>query len=439
MLRGLRGASRTMTALASARCGVNFFPAAAPTFAATPARGFFVSSRAAASDDGETPAAVPGSAHGGFRVKRTKAVGASERRRTADPSDPKAPDTGFVAGARNEFHGRRRVKKYVRHVKDAPGTTSRFPYLHDSFCFDGKECTTEELMRAFEPQVSQERIARLDAVVEKRSFDLMPILEGVYDIGNVLAVCRSTEALGIGSLGVISDAGLAFKQSGRTSGGAVKWTNLEQWRSTADAVADAKARGYRVLTTVFEGGHPLEHYDWTVPTAVVLGNERDGVSDEAKALADGGVYINMNGFTESLNVSVASAMIMHHAVQSRTKALGSHGNLSDKEKETLRAVYLARLVPRYQKQGYLRQLLERSERDHENAEAPSADDECVIDGEDEDRCEETDDEVFLLNALEVAKIVKRPRKKKFGRPAKDDHARIMTEVETVRADGGGGA
>jgi hypothetical protein len=97
-------------------------------------------------------------------------------------------------------------------------------------------------------------------------------------------------------------------------------------------------------------------------------------------------------------------------------------------------VYLARLVPRYQKQGYLRQLLERSERDHENAEAPSADDECVIDGEDEDRCEETDDEVFLLNALEVAKIVKRPRKKKFGRPAKDDHARIMTEVETVRAE-----
>jgi hypothetical protein len=182
----------------------------------------------------------------------------------------------------------------------------------------------------------------------------------------------------------------------------------------------------------------LEHYDWTVPTAVVLGNERDGVSEEAKALADGGVYINMNGFTESLNVSVASAMIMHHAVQSRTKQLGSHGNLSDKEKETLRAVYLARLVPRYQKQGYLRQLLERSERDHENAEAPSADDECVMDGEDEDRCEETDDEVFLLNALEVAKIVKRPRKKKFGRPVKDDHARIMTEVETVRVDGGGG-
>ena len=121
---------------------------------------------------------------------------------------------------------------------------------------------------------------------------------------------------------------------------------MEQWRSTEEAIREVKARGYRVLTTVFEGGHPLEHYDWTVPTAVILGNERDGVSDEAKRLADGGVYISMNGFTESLNVSVASSMIMHHAVQDRTRRLGSHGNLSEREKETLRAVYLARLVPR---------------------------------------------------------------------------------------------
>ena len=43
--------------------------------------------------------------------------------------------------------------------------------------------------------------------------------------------------------------------------------------------------------------------------------------------------------------------------------------------------------------------------------------------------EEIDDEVALLNALRVAKIVKRPRKLKFGRPVKDDHARIMAEVE----------
>jgi tRNA (guanosine-2'-O-)-methyltransferase len=71
--------------------------------------------------------------------------------------------------------------------------------------------------------------------------------------------------------------------------------------------------------------YTLEHYDWTIPTAVVLGNEREGVSEEAKALCDGGVYVSMNGFTESLNVSVASSLVMHHAVQDRVRRRGHHG------------------------------------------------------------------------------------------------------------------
>ena len=109
----------------------------------------------------------------------------------------------------------------------------------------------EELTAAFTPLVSADRLARLEAVVAQRSFDLMPILEGVYDLGNVLAVCRSTEALGVGCLGVISDTGLKFKQSGRTSGGAVKWTHLEQWGSTADAIRDAKV-GQRNASAVLK-------------------------------------------------------------------------------------------------------------------------------------------------------------------------------------------
>ena len=377
---------------------------------------------ASANGDGEgaaeTSSPAPSSAHRGPSVKRTPGA---RVRRTADPTEPS-----------HDFHGRRRVKQYVRHAtaKDTGGET-RFPYAHDSFNFDGYETDIPELTEAFTPLVSSDRLARLEAVVAQRSFDLMPILEGVYDIGNVLAVCRSTEALGIGCLGVISDTGLAFKQSGRTSGGAVKWTHLQQWRSTAEAVADAKARGYRVLVTVFEGGHPLEHYDWTVPTAVVLGNEREGVSDEAKALADGGVYVSMNGFTESLNVSVASSMIMHHAVQDRVRRRGSHGNLTERERETLRAVYLARLVPNYARQGYLRQLLEYNARKSEEEEGEAGKEGFPGEGEDGTvgSLEETEDEIALLNALQVGKIVKRPRKSKFGRPITDDHARIMQEVE----------
>ena len=164
------------------------------------------------------------------------------------------------------------------HVKPSSG---RFPYAHDSFEFDGLATTASELTAAFEPLVSRDRLARLDAVVEDRSFDLMPILEGVSTSTRPRRLRRG-RALGVGCLGVVSDDGLAFKQSGRTSGGAVKWTHVNQWRSTAEAVRDVKARGYRVLVTVFEGGHPLEHYDWDGPDRRHLGNEREGVSERRK-------------------------------------------------------------------------------------------------------------------------------------------------------------
>ena len=158
----------------------------------------------------------------------------------------------------------------------------------------------------------------------------------------------------------------------------------------------------------------------------------------------------MNGFTESLNVSVASALTTHHAVRvRRRRSEGRRGDLSHREKETLRAAYLARLVPNYARHGYLRQLLERhrantttgggEEGSSGGLAVAAADGE---EGEEEDQeapmrnraesshsDEEIDDEVALLNALRVAKIVKRPRKLKFGRPVKDDHARIMAEVE----------
>ena len=372
---------------------------------------------------------VRSSAHLGPSIKRTAQRVAP--RRTADPSAlPENP---------MERHRKRRVKKFVKRASAAAFETSRFPYSHDDFDFDGHSATAAEVERAFAPLVSPERMARLESVIDQRTFDLMPVLEGVYDIGNVLAACRSAEALGVGCLGVISDTGLAFKQSGRTSGGAVKWTHLDQWRSTPDAIDDLKQRGYRVLVTVFEGGHPLEEYDWTVPTAVILGNEREGVSEEAKQMADGGVYISMSGFTESLNVSVASSLTMHHAAQDRRRRSpqNSAGNLSAREKNTLRALYLAKLVPNYSRQGYLRQLLERAAakgaRGVEAGLLPNEtrrDEEGVVDASDAADAEIAD-EVALLNALDVAKIVKRPRKKKWGRPTRDDHSRIMSEVELV--------
>ena len=309
------------------------------------------------------------------------------------------PDAIRDANA-NEFHGTTRARREDLGTRANANEGDRFPY-GEGFAFSSSTCETEEMVALATALVGDERRMRLENVLENRSFGLMPILEGVYDVGNILAVCRTTEALGIGCASIVSSRGLSFKASGRTSGGALKWQHVEQFESSKRALEVAKAKGYRVLTTEFEGAQPLSHYDWTVPTAVVFGNEREGVSDEARALRDGAVYIPMFGFTESLNLSVAAALVMSHAVTDRINRRGFHGDLTEEEKRILRGVYMSRLIPNYAKQGYLEELVERYRKGQKLAATA-----------DIDVSEETLDEIELLTELDAAKLVGRRKPKR---------------------------
>lgn len=295
----------------------------------------------------------------------------------------------------------------AREARD--GAEARFPYDFGFEFAGGTTCGTSEMISMASETASDGRMARLENVLANRTFDLLPVMEGVYDVGNMLAVCRSTEALGIGCAAIVSSKGLNFKASGRTSGGALKWQRVERFDSTTSALRAAKSRGMRVLTTEFEGAYPMSHYDWTIPTAVVFGNEKTGVSEEARAMSDGGVFIPMYGFTESLNISVAAALVMSHAVSDRIARRGFHGDLSDEEKEILRGVYASKLIPHSQRQGHLEELVKRFKM--------RGTDFSVLDALKADVDDEELDENTLIEALGVKRLVGRrtpPRDKDLG-------------------------
>ena len=84
--------------------------------------------------------------------------------------------------------------------------------------------------------------------------------------------------------------------------------------------------------------------DFTRPTAFVLGNEKTGVSDTVLDMADHTAIIPMHGFVESFNISVAAALTMYEAKQQRLRKLGPDGDLTDWEKQLLKAVWLLRAV-----------------------------------------------------------------------------------------------
>ncbi len=110
--------------------------------------------------------------------------------------------------------------------------------------------------------------------------------------------------------------------------------------SFADCRAALKAHGYRILASTLAEGHgtreSLFKLEFREPTALIFGNERHGVSDEVLAGVDGTFWIPMRGFTQSFNVSVATATAVSRVVAWREEQLGLTGDLSAEASEAVR-------------------------------------------------------------------------------------------------------
>ena len=167
---------------------------------------------------------------------------------------------------------------------------------------------------------TQRRVTRLESVIARRQPTLTVVLEDVYDPHNASAVLRTCDAVGV------LDVHLVYvkqepprKSFGRTtSASAAKWLNLHWNDSIEDCYAVLREQGFHILATALqEESREIYDEDFAQPTAFVFGNERDGVSPEGMKLADGTVYIPMQGMVESLNISVSCAVTLYEAMRQR--------------------------------------------------------------------------------------------------------------------------
>jgi tRNA (guanosine-2'-O-)-methyltransferase len=208
------------------------------------------------------------------------------------------------------------------------------------------------------PWVSQARRARIDAVLSERTKTVVPVCEGIYDQGNVSAVLRSAESLGFQDVHII-ETQERFKKSNRISSGADKWLSVHRHFETKAAILHLRAQGYQILATALSAhSRPITEFNFTQPTAIVFGNEKQGASPELLSEADAHVIIPMVGFTQSFNISVAAAIALFHARQDRLSRQGFHGDLPKEEQERLRVLFYARSIP--QPERLLHQILARA-------------------------------------------------------------------------------
>ncbi len=181
------------------------------------------------------------------------------------------------------------------------------------------------------------RRQRIDEVVAHRTRTLVVVIEAFCDPQNVNAVLRTCDAFGVQEVHVVDGPMKPYDRNKRISQNADKWLDVVRWGTTAECLDALRARGFAIYAThLGEGSRPLAELSFQGKVALVFGNESRGVSREALQRADARYVIPMRGFVQSLNVSVAAAVSLAHAVERRERERGRHGDLGDEDAELLR-------------------------------------------------------------------------------------------------------
>jgi tRNA (guanosine-2'-O-)-methyltransferase len=186
------------------------------------------------------------------------------------------------------------------------------------------------------------RRKKIEQVVRQRTRSLVVVLDRIEDPFNMAAVLRTCEALGIQEVHVVEHPEVRFQPNERVTQGCDKWLDLHRWESFAAAREALHGRGFQLwVSTARPGATSLWELGFEGKRALVFGNERNGVSEEALAGADGTFWIPMRGFTRSLNVSAAVAATLARAMAWRSERGGAEGALTPEEESTLRARFHA--------------------------------------------------------------------------------------------------
>ena len=148
---------------------------------------------------------------------------------------------------------------------------------------------------------------------------LIVVLESVEKPGNLGAILRSADASGVDAV-VVCDplTDLYNPNLIRSSVGAAFTVPCVACSSEA-CIAFLKQRNIKILTAQLQDSHLYYDTDMTCGTAIVMGTEHDGLTDQWRQAADAHIRIPMLGQIDSLNVSVSAAILMFEAVRQRKR------------------------------------------------------------------------------------------------------------------------
>jgi len=187
-----------------------------------------------------------------------------------------------------------------------------------------------EYLAYLEEFITDNRKEKFLKVLAQRTNHFTIAIEDIFQLHNTSAVMRSCEVFGIQNLHVVEEKyGKSIDKE--IAMGAQKWVDVNRYNSNSECVRVLKEKGYQIIaTTPHENDCLLDDFDISKPSALFFGTERDGLSEEIMAEADGFLKIPMAGFTESLNISVSAAIIIQN-IMSRLRKTNLDWQLSEEE------------------------------------------------------------------------------------------------------------
>ena len=157
-------------------------------------------------------------------------------------------------------------------------------------------------------------------MLDRRQPDLTVLMDRVHKPHNLSAILRNCDAVGVLEAHAIPPGG-PLEIPTTTSAGSARWVPVRRHASVEAAVTELRVAGFRVVAA-----HPVAHardyreLDLTTPVAFLVGAELHGLSDEGLRLADEYAVIPMFGMVRSLNVSVATSLLLFEAMRQREAA-----------------------------------------------------------------------------------------------------------------------
>lgn len=182
-------------------------------------------------------------------------------------------------------------------------------------------------------KINISRFEKIKAMLTKRQPDLAVIMENIQKGHNFSAIVRNCDATGVMNAWAVANNLTAGREiQNGIAKGAGKWMNMREFETTTAALTHAKSLGMQTLAAhLSETAVDYRSIDYTKPTAIIMGQEGWGISAETAVLVDNHITIPMHGMTQSLNVSVATALILYEVERQRSgKGMLDQSSMSEK-------------------------------------------------------------------------------------------------------------